>query len=103
LAYPTFDDDPHPSLTTSIRADLRRLHVKFSDFRAWDSPPILHRKETFVGAEYPRRETFARLTTQEERLGLFDHTATIGNRGAWSTLVQSKGLRFNGHRLVRAR
>lgn len=103
LAYPTFDDDPHPSLTTSIRADLRRLHVKFSDFRTWDSPPILHRKETFVGAEYPRRGTFARLTTQEERLGLLDHTATIGNLGAWSSLVLGKGLRFNGHRLVRSR
>lgn len=101
LSYPDFDRDPHPALAMSIRADLRRLDLRLKDFRQWGSPPILHRKETFVAPDYPGREKFARLTAQEERCGLFSHPASIGTRNKWLELLESKGLALRGHRLVR--
>lgn len=101
LAYPGFDRDPHPVLQSSVRADLRRLDVRIRDFRKWEDPPILHRKETFVRSDHPRRSTFVRLTTQEERAGLYAEPATIGTRNRWMDLIDSKGLCFRGHRLVR--
>lgn len=99
--YPDFDHDPHPALEASVRADLRRLHVKYRDFRGSENPPILHRKETFVSEDYPGRDKFARLTAQEERLGLLSDTASIGTRERWEQFTASKNLRFAGHRLVR--
>src|SRR5262249_44562016 len=101
LVYPTFDPEPHPVLHMSVRADLTRLDVRIRDFRGWENPPILHRKETFVAADYPGRDTFARLTAQEEQAGLFADPAVIGTRGRWTALLASKGLRFRGHRLIR--
>jgi DNA phosphorothioation-associated putative methyltransferase len=103
LSYPAFDTDSHPALAASLRADLRRLHVKFTDFSASQNPPILHRKETFVPEDYPGRDKFARLTMQEERAGLLDDARTIGTREAWKTRVNQAGFRLVGHRLMRAR
>jgi len=101
LVYPDFDRDPHPALTVSVRADLQRLHVKVRDFHSHANPPILHRKETFVASGYPGRDTFMRLTAQEERHGLLSNPVAIGTRDLWMALVASKGLRFRGHRLLR--
>jgi DNA phosphorothioation-associated putative methyltransferase len=102
LAYPDFDTDPHPALATSVRADLRRLDVKFSDFRSSANPPILHRKETLVAEDYPRRVAFACLTAQEERAGLYAEPATIGTRVGWERALAAAGKSLRGHRLVRA-
>jgi DNA phosphorothioation-associated putative methyltransferase len=101
--YPNFDRDPHPSLEASVRADLRRLHVKYRDFTASENPPILHRKETLVTEDYPGRDKFARLTAQEERHGLLANPASIGTRERWRHIVASKGFCFIGHRLVRTK
>jgi DNA phosphorothioation-associated putative methyltransferase len=101
LAYPTFDRDPHPALTGSLVVHLQTLQVRYVDYRTADSPPILHRKETFVPADYPLREKFARLTHQEERWGLYEHPATIGTRQAWERLLSAKGVRLTGHRITR--
>lgn len=101
LSYPDFDRDPHPALALSVRADLRRLDLRLKDFRQWQNPPILHRKETFVAPDYPGRDKFARLTAQEERYGLFAQPAAIGTRNRWLELLESKGLALRGHRLVR--
>ncbi|HLW00372.1 MAG TPA: DNA phosphorothioation-associated putative methyltransferase [Ktedonobacterales bacterium] len=98
--YPSFDHDPHPALEASVRADLRHLHVKHRDFTKSKNPPILHRKETFVAEDYPGRDTFARLTAQEEKHGLLSDTVSIGTRDRWEQVVASKGLCFVGHRLV---
>lgn len=94
---------PHPALSTSIRADLRRLDIKYRDFQDSSNPPILHRKETFVAPDYPGRDKFARLTMQEEKHGLLSETLAIGTRRLWSALVEGQGFRFRGHRLVRRR
>jgi DNA phosphorothioation-associated putative methyltransferase len=103
LVYPDFDRDPHPSLTASVRADLIRLHVRYREFRSWANPPILHRKETFVGPDYPDRDKFARLTAHEEKLGLLSEPLAIGMRDRWTALVAESGHAFRGHRLVRCR
>ncbi len=101
LAYPNFDRDPHPALTGSLVIQLRTLQVRYVDYRTADSPPILHRKEAFVPADYPLHEKFARLTRQEERWGLYEHSAAIGTRQAWERLLEEKGVRLIGHRVTR--
>jgi DNA phosphorothioation-associated putative methyltransferase len=103
LSYPDFDRDPHPALATSVRAHLKWLHIKVRNFRQSDNPPILHRKESFVAADYPGRDKFARLTAQEEKHGLFLNPVGIGMRSQWEDLLGSKGLVLRGHRLVRRR
>lgn len=102
LIYPGFDRDPHPALEASVRADLGRLRVKYRDFSESESPPILHRKETFVADDYPGRDKFSRLTAQEDRLGLLAESAAIGTKERWEQVIASKGVRLMGHRVVRA-
>jgi DNA phosphorothioation-associated putative methyltransferase len=101
LVYPRFDEEPHPALQNSVRADLAHLRVRFQDFSKSANPPILHRKETFVPADYPGYAKFARLTVQEERHGLFTEPTGIGTKNAWAGVVAERGLRFRGHQLVK--
>ncbi|GIJ80397.1 DNA phosphorothioation-associated putative methyltransferase [Micromonospora phaseoli] len=101
LSYPNFDKAPHPVLATSLRADLRKLSVKYTDFRSSTNPPVLHRKEAFVPLDYPGRDKFARLTKQEERAGLLQEPVTIGTQTGWEQRLQERGYRLAGHRIVR--
>jgi DNA phosphorothioation-associated putative methyltransferase len=103
LAYPDFDEDPHPALAESVIADLKALHVYHRDYRSFSNPPVLHRKETFVSVDYPGREKFAKLTAQEEKAGLFSDAASIGTRDGWRALLDRFGLETRGHRLMRKR
>jgi hypothetical protein len=64
---------------------------------------VLHRKEAFLLPDDPRRSKFARLTTQEERAGLLDETASIGTRAGWAERLRERGYTLRGHRLVRTR
>lgn len=100
LSYPAFDRDPHPALATVVVARLGALKLTYRDFRASENPPILHRKETFVATAYPGRDKFARLTAQEERLGLLS-SATIGTRNGWNEALRDASARLEGHRLRR--
>lgn len=102
LAYPTFDREPHPALQFSLRVDLRSFDIKFRDFSNSDNPPVLHRKETFVASDYPRRDLFARLTAQEERAGLLG-SAEIGTRSGWQQALTRAERRLVGHRLLSGR
>ena len=99
LSYPRFDRDPHPALAGSLVVPLRTFHIKYRDYTDSDNPPILHRKEEFVSADYPLRSRFARLTTQEKANGLYATTARIGTREEWGHLLISAGLSCRGHRL----
>lgn len=101
LSYPDFDKMPHPALAISMRVDLRKLDVKYTDFRRSTNPPVLHRKEAFVPSDYPGRDKFSRLTKQEERAGLLHETATIGTQAGWEQRLQGQGYRLAGHRIVR--
>jgi DNA phosphorothioation-associated putative methyltransferase len=101
LEYPRFDQDPHPALQGAFTVDLASLRADHLDYSKNNNPPILHRKERFVGADYPLRERFLRLTKQEERAGLFTDPSRIGNRQQWNYLLQCSGVELRGHRLVR--
>ena len=100
LAYPSFDDDAHPRLSTSVRVDLRFLHLKHRDFTEAADPPILHRKEEFVPLDYPNRGVFAALTLAEERAGLYTNPESIGSRDRWQATLRSRGVIVRGHEIV---
>lgn len=103
LEYPGFDDDPHPALQGAFTVDLASLSADHLDYSKNSNPPILHRKESLVPADYPLRERFARLTRQEERAGLFGDPSRIGNRRQWTDLLERAGVELRGHRLVKRR
>jgi DNA phosphorothioation-associated putative methyltransferase len=101
LVYPDFDTDPHPALAESWVVDFLNLDVRPHDYRQRNSPPILHRKELFVSPDHPRRQTFTRLSQQEERHGLLTESSSIGTRASWNALLEERGWSCRGHRLVR--
>ena len=101
LAYPTFFDDAHPSLAKAVTVDLLTGRARITDYGANPNPPILHRKESFLQANHPRRGEFSLLTRAEEAAGLYKQTATIGFKLNWERLLAAKGLRIEGHRLCR--
>jgi DNA phosphorothioation-associated putative methyltransferase len=100
LAYPDFENDPHPRLVRSVKLNLRTLELDCWDYSTSDNPPILHRKETFLPLDHPLYDKFARLTRQEERQGLLDDTATIGTHAGWEARLRQHGVTLRGHRLV---
>jgi hypothetical protein len=72
------------------------------DYATVDNPPILHRKESFLPADYPAYETFAELTRMEEEAGLLENTATIGTRNGWRERLFEAGMSIEGHQLQRS-
>lgn len=101
LSYPDFERDPHPALTESLKVRFRGLQIEYRDYRESSNPFVLHRKEEFVAEDHPLRAKFARLTAQEERLGLYADTQRVGTREQWARLLASTGLVQRGHRIVR--
>lgn len=90
LHYPEFETDPHPALHSALVVKLRdavpwktERTILWQDYRNRKSPPILHRRETFVANDHPLYEQFAAVTQDEDRLGLLSHPA-IGTREAWT-------------------
>lgn len=100
LFYPDFDTDAHPALRTSLQVDLQTRQVSERDYQRGDNPPILHRKETFVPTDYPHYNLFAKLTRQEERLGLLDRTQAIGTLAGWQQCLQAVGVTIENHEVV---
>jgi DNA phosphorothioation-associated putative methyltransferase len=103
LAYPGFETVAHPPLYGSLIVDLQKLRVKYLDYASSENRPILHRKDQFVSAANPLYEKFARLTRQEETKKLFEEPGLIGYEQHWQDLLESRGLRIAGHRLMRRR
>ncbi len=101
LEYREFFTDPHPSLAAAVRVNLAAGKVKELRYDIRSNPPILHRKETLLPLDHPDRPRFAALTQQEEDAGLFDDARTIGFKANWQSLLQEKGLGYEGHSLVR--
>jgi len=101
LTYPNFDEDPHPALAEATKINLNTGVVVRTDYRARANPPILHRKETFLPPGDTRSEPFSALTRSEEAEGLYRDTSRIGLRLQWQTLLNRKGIHYEGHRLVR--
>lgn len=101
LSYPDFDRDPHPVLRSAITVNLRKLSVDWRDYSRSDNPPLLHRKEEFLGADHPRRSLYERLTRSEVKAGLYEHPERIGTLEGWETTLSAAGVSLRGHRLVR--
>jgi DNA phosphorothioation-associated putative methyltransferase len=102
LQYPEFEDDPHPSLAESMSVHLQTFRIRTRNYRDYDNPPILHRKEEFVSSDHPLKSKFERLTRIEEAKGLYENPSGIGNREGWAEVLREKGVTLRGHRLVRA-
>jgi DNA phosphorothioation-associated putative methyltransferase len=100
LRYPNFDADPHPALQSSTQVNVQTGKTHYRDYSHTTNPFILHRKETFVTADYPYYQQFAALTRQEEALGLLDNPRTIGTRLAWEARLAQFKVAFQGHTLV---
>ncbi len=101
LSYPDFDTVAHPTLESSVVVWLDTMVARRYYFGDRRNPPVLHRKETFVAADYMGREKFERLTRQEERKGLLDDP-TIGTLEGWETHLEKHGMRVAGHVLRKA-
>ncbi|SDO34551.1 DNA phosphorothioation-associated putative methyltransferase [Nakamurella panacisegetis] len=101
LSYPSFDRDPHPALVSAMTVNLKRLSIDWRDYRTSDNPPLLHRKEEFLGKVDPRRQLYERLTRAEVRAGLYERPEVIGTRNGWRLTLASAGVTVRGHRLVR--
>ena len=100
LFYPNFDSDPHPALHQSIQVNLQTKEVQQRNYRSANNPPILHRKETFVTTAYPHYQLFAKLTKQEEAIGLLNETRSIGTRNGWEQRLQEFNIKIDGHQVV---
>jgi DNA phosphorothioation-associated putative methyltransferase len=102
LRYPTFDTDAHPALEYSVKVHLPTATHTFRDYRDSENPPILHRKETFVDALYPRYSEFQALTAAEESLGLLSRT-DIGFRRQWEAVLMNNEVAIRDHELSSTR
>lgn len=83
-----------------MEIDLRDLHVKYQDFDLDDNPPILHRKERLVTADYPLYERFAKLTKQEEDWGLLEDEHGIRKQRGWQKCLEEHCATLQGHRVI---
>lgn len=102
LVYPDFEADPHPALAHSTKINLNTGRVVRTDYTQRANPPILHRKETFLPHNDPRREVFAELTRAEEAAGLYRDKSRIGLRLYWESLLKKMRLSYDGYLLVNA-
>jgi hypothetical protein len=97
LLYRDFEAVAFPELDTSwVFSPDDPRSPRFRTYRDSLNPPVLHRKELLVGESYPRRASWAELTTIAESLGLFDDTTSIGFRLNWERRIAEKGFRFDG-------
>jgi len=101
LSYPRFDSDPHPTLASSITVNLKALTVDWRDYSKSDNPPLLHRKEEFLGSDDSRRRLYSRLTRAETRAQLYKHPERIGTLQGWIATLSQANMRLKGHRLER--
>jgi len=102
LSYPCFDRDAHPVLESAVTVNLRSLTVNFRDYSRSENPPLLHRKEEFLGLGDSRRGLYSRLTRSEIRAGLYAHPEQIGHLKGWAATLSAAGVRVAGHRLIRS-
>jgi DNA phosphorothioation-associated putative methyltransferase len=100
LGYPDFDENAHPALLGSLLVNLQTLRVSYRDYSTSDNPPILHRKEEFIMKDDPSHDVFAMLTAEEEKLGLYADTQSIGTAQGWRDTLSRLGLEIVDHSIV---
>lgn len=99
LSYPDFDTNAHPPLRSCVVVNLRKLTVDWRDYSSSTNPPVLHRKEEFVGIGDPRRDLYRKLTRTEIRAGLYDDPSIIGTKDGWEHVLRRSHRIVRGHRL----
>ena len=100
LDYPSFLEDPFPTLARSWRVSLSRGTTIFRTYVESRNPPILHRKELLLGPDNPRRPGFAEITEAAEAIGLFSDPHRIGFREHWYRLISERGYEIVGSEFV---
>jgi DNA phosphorothioation-associated putative methyltransferase len=101
IAYPEFDEKPHPALRLRVKVTLPTLAIDFFDYSNWQDPPLLFRKEQFLPADHPLYEKFSRLTRQEEKRGLLDQIDDSAPASRWQMRLTESGCAVRGHQVVR--
>ncbi len=91
LHYPEFDEYAYPALTQSITIDIENNTFTKSNYQTSENPPILHRKETFVKTDYPHINLFNEITSEGEKIGLYENPRSIGFKKNWGRIIKSKG------------
>ncbi len=100
LDYPSFFEDPFPSLAHSWRISISRKTVIYRTYEESRNPPILHRKELLLPIDDPRRLEFALVTESAEAMGLFADPKSIGFREYWYRLISDRGYELLGSEFV---
>lgn len=101
LSYPQFDQNAHPALQSGLIVSLANLSIQRIDYRTALNPPILHRKEEFLGSNATDRAKYQRLTRSEVRAGLYADPTEIGTRQGWERILRQHHVEIRGHRLYR--
>ncbi|MEI6874271.1 MAG: DNA phosphorothioation-associated putative methyltransferase [Spirochaetota bacterium] len=96
LQYKDFEGDPHPILVQALTIHTDKLRSRHIRYREDHNPPILHRKELLVGPSHPFFMEWAAKTAEEEALGLYENTRTIGFLDNWKELLIEKGIAASG-------
>ncbi|MCP3669073.1 MAG: DNA phosphorothioation-associated putative methyltransferase, partial [Gammaproteobacteria bacterium] len=102
LNYPTFLDEPYPSLHHSHTFDLTKATVRTASYKSSENPPVLHRRETFVAPGHPQVDFFKSFTKEGEAIGLYENTRIIGFKQSWERLIKRKGYYLDNDYRLRA-
>lgn len=97
LAYEDFDTNAFPALLDAWTIDLNEPRCSHRTYRSSANPPILHRKELLLAPGDPRCQSFAELTRELERRGLFENANSIGFRRRWEKRLAAAGIVVEGH------
>ena len=101
LHYPSFLEDPYPSLHSSNTIDLGKGTVRSSNFQKSENPPILHRKELFVLPSHPNFEKYKKITFEGEQAGLYENPRKIGFKKSWHKVIKGKNYKLENNKLVK--
>ena len=101
LRYPDFDRVPHPELNYSVKVYLPKAAHSFRDYAESTNPPLLHRKEVFLGELHPDYRRCLELTEREDALGLLSRT-DIGFRNGWRAALAEANVAERGYEMVAA-
>lgn len=99
LSYPGFQEEAFPLLADSW-TEAEDGSLAHRSYRESLNPPILHRKELLVPADWPGRERWVGNTEIAEAIGLFDDRSTIGMLMNWERLLSEKGYTVRDGQLL---
>ena len=100
LDYQNFYSDPFPPLNLAISVDVLGKVERSRDYRKSNNPPILHRKELLLPLSHPSRQSFDRLTSELEELGLYREPHKIGHLKQWANRLVQANIGVCDNRVV---